>query len=269
MDCFPLRQPFERRINEIARKRCGKQSQWQISVDLLHQRCGAGNRLKEFRRSMRKMVTHDAPLDHAVTLDAERDVVTFRSLEGSLVDRIPVPSGSCEFELPESVTIETRRRYGPAVDLATAERDWRRWMDRKGLRPTNPPALFLSFLTTWTDRRQAAATEGDDAPDWIGEMATEWWETLDEAERKALRRQVGERIDLDDDEGWFRSEASMARDAFDRRRRHQRRLPERTVMPPQSLGRPPPLPGRMLIRRQSMQAGEGGSLTSRNGCRTS
>ena len=94
-------------------------------------------------------------------------------------------------------------------------------MNRKGLRPTNPPALFLSFLMAWADRRQAAAAEGDDTPDWIGQMAVEWWWTLDEAERRTLRREVGERIELDDGEGWFRSEASMARDAFDRRWRRQ------------------------------------------------
>ena len=110
-------------------------------------------------------------------------------------------------------------------------------MARKGVRPTNPPALFLSFLATWVDRRQADPADGDDAPDWIGEMATEWWETLDGAERQALRRQVGERIELDDGEGWYRSEASMARDAFDRRWRRQHCPPEKSELPPQLLAR--------------------------------
>ena len=236
-DYFRLRQPLERRIYEIARKHCGKQPQWQVSLDILHRKCGSRSRLKEFRRSIRKLVTHDDLLDYAVILDAERDAVTFRRLEGSLVDRIPVPGGPTEIRLPESVAVEAHRRHGPGVDLAAAERDWRRWMERKGLRPTNPPALFLSFLATWADRRQAAVPEGEDAPDWIGEVATEWWETLDEAERRALRRQVGERIDLDDGEGWFRSEASMARDAFDRRWRHQRCPPEKAKLPPQLLDR--------------------------------
>ena len=236
-DYFRLRQPLERRIYEIARKHCGRKAEWQVSLNLLLRRSGSRSRLREFRRSVRKLVEHGDLLDYTVAFDAERDMVIFHRQEGSLVDRIPVPNSSGEIELPESVAAEARRRHGPSVDLAAAERDWRNWLRRKGLRPTNPPALFLSFLTTWIDRRQVAATEGEDAPDWIGEMAVEWWGTLDEAERQAWRRQVGERIELDDGEGWFRSEASMARDAFDRHWRHQHCPPEKMQLPPQLLAR--------------------------------
>ena len=236
-DYFRLRQPLERRIYEIARKHCGKQSEWKISLDLLHQKCGSRSRLKEFRRSMRRLVTHDDLLDYAVIFDAERDVVTFRRLEGSLVERIPAPNSSSEIELPEYVTAEARRQHGPAVDLAAAERDWRRWMARKGVRPSNPAALFLSFLATWIDRQPDQAADGDDGLDWIGEMALAWWATLDDAGREKWRGRVGERIDLNDDEGWFRSEASMARDAFDRRWRRQHCPPEKSELAPQLLAR--------------------------------
>lgn len=51
------------------------------------------------------------------------------------------------------------------------------------------------------------------------------------------RERVGERIDLDDDEGRFRSEASMARDAFDRSWRRQHCPPEKMELPPQLLAR--------------------------------
>ena len=234
---FRLRQPLERRIYEIGRKHCGKQSEWKISLDLLHQKCGSRSRLWEFRRSMRKLVTHGDLLDYTVTFDAERDMATFRRMEGSLVDRIPAPNSSSEIELPESVTTEARRQHGPAIDLAAAERDWRRWMDRKGVRPSNPAALFLSFLATWIDRQPDQAADGNGDLDWIGEMALAWWGTLDDAEQENWRGRVGERIDLDDDEGWFRSEASMARDAFDRRWRRQHCPPEKSELPPQLLAR--------------------------------
>ena len=66
---------------------------------------------------------------------------------------------------------EARWQHGPAVDLPAAERDWRRWMDRKGVQPSNPAALFLSFLATWIYRQPDQAADGDDGSDWIGEMA--------------------------------------------------------------------------------------------------
>ena len=81
-DYFRLRQPLERRLYEIARKHCGRKAEWRISLDLLHRKCGSRSRLKEFRRSMRKLVMHDDLLDYAVTFDAERDRVIFHRQEG-------------------------------------------------------------------------------------------------------------------------------------------------------------------------------------------
>ena len=144
-DYFRLRQPLERRIYEIARKHCGKQSEWKISLDLLHPKSGTRCRLKEFRRSMRKLVNEGDLLDYTVTFDAERDVIISHRQEGSLVNGIPTANSCSEIELPESVAIEARRRFGAAIGLAAAERDWRRWMGRKGVRSTNPPCLVPAF----------------------------------------------------------------------------------------------------------------------------
>ena len=221
-DYFRLRRPLEHRLYEIARKHCGRQSEWEISLNQLHHKCGARSVLFLFRQRLRKLVQEGDLLDYTLTYDGERDLAVFRRLEGSFVDRIPTAHGRSEIELPESVAKEARRRFGPAVDLAAAERDWRGWMARKGVLPSNPPALFLSFLATWNDRQQDEVGEGDDAPDWIQEMADEWWRTLEEERQEALRQQVGECIELDNGEGWFRSKASIARDAFDRCFRHQR-----------------------------------------------
>lgn len=236
-DYFRLRQPLERRIYEIARKHCGRQMEWRISLDLLHLRSGSKSRLREFRRLLRKLIAHGELLDYAVILDAERDVVTFRRQEGSLVGQIPSVHGSDELELPKAVMEEARRKHGPEIDLAAAERDWRRWMDRKMLRPTNPPALFLSFLATWADRRHSPKESSDDGLDWITEMALEWWAGLAAGEQERWKSQVGEYIELGNGEGWYRSETSIAREAFDWRWRHQRCKPEETELPPALLAR--------------------------------
>ncbi len=246
---FRLRQPLERRIYEVARKFCGRQPEWRIRLALLHHRCGSKSPLKEFRRAFRKLIEKGDLLDYEVRFDPARDVAVFRRLEGSFVNRIPAADGETDIALPESVANEARRRHGDRIDMAAAEKDWRRWLERKGVRPTNPAAMFLSFLSTWIERREDG-TAGSDADggetDWIAEMALEWWQTLDDDEREFWRSRIGERVELNDGEGWFRSETSMASEAFDRRWRQQLGPVERMELPPQ------------LLARAALAAGPGG-----------
>ena len=240
-DYFRLRQPLERRIYEVARKFCGRQPEWRIRLILLHHRCGSKSSLKEFRRSFRKLIAKGNLLDYEMRFDSARDVVVFRRLEGSFINRIPTATGDGETDiaLPESVAAEARRRHGDRIDLAAAEKDWRCWMERKGVRPTNPAALFLSFLSTWIERREDSAVPAEETgkTDWIAEMALEWWDALDDSERAGWRSRLGERVVLSDGEGWFRSETSIASEAFDRRWRHQLCPVERMDLPPQLLSR--------------------------------
>ncbi|MCZ0950995.1 MAG: replication initiator protein A, partial [Rhodospirillaceae bacterium] len=127
-DYFRLRQPLERRLYEIARKYCGRQAEWQISLTLLHEKSGSTSKLKEFRRSVRNAASKGELLDYALAYDTGRDIVAFRRQEGSLVDRIPAANGDGGIELPDSVAAEARRQHGGGIDLAAAERDWRGWM---------------------------------------------------------------------------------------------------------------------------------------------
>lgn len=211
-DYFRLRQPLERRIYEIARKHCGRQPEWTASLALLHHRSGSKSKLYEFRRAARRIAAGGDLLDYSVTFDASSDSVTFRRLEGSLV---AAGNGTAEPDLPDAAAEEARRRHGPGLDLAAAERDWRGWMRRKGVRPTNPAAFFLSFLETWVDRRAVgAAAPPDDGPNWIEKAASEWWGSLDEAECDIWRDRIGRRADLGNGEGWFVSEKSFAQRAF-------------------------------------------------------
>src|SRR5262249_29686233 len=40
-DYFRLRKPLERRMYELARKHCGKQDEWRISLEILKKKCGS------------------------------------------------------------------------------------------------------------------------------------------------------------------------------------------------------------------------------------
>lgn len=71
-DYFRLRRPLERRMYELARKHCGRQSEWKISLELLQKKCGSTSTLKEFRRMVWEIVDQDAKHHHiAVRLDSD------------------------------------------------------------------------------------------------------------------------------------------------------------------------------------------------------
>lgn len=76
-DYFRIRKPLDRRLYELARKHCGNQSKWLVSLAVLHEKCSSSSSTKEFRRSIRELAqTNDLP-DYAVSYNDETDNVTF------------------------------------------------------------------------------------------------------------------------------------------------------------------------------------------------
>ena len=76
-DYFRLRKPLERRIYELARKHCGQQPRWKISLELLLKKSGSQSSMRKFRQMLKHVVLHDHLPDYRVTYDVETDRVTF------------------------------------------------------------------------------------------------------------------------------------------------------------------------------------------------
>ena len=76
-DYFRLRKPLDRRIYELARKHCGKQSRWTVQLDTLHEKTGSTAILREFRRVIRDLVESNKLPDYLVEFDDGSDMVTF------------------------------------------------------------------------------------------------------------------------------------------------------------------------------------------------
>jgi plasmid replication initiation protein len=75
-DYFRLRSPVDRRLYELARKHCGQQAQWQISVDLLKNKVAFSSVERKLRLHLRKVIkTQHLP---EYTIDLTENVVTFR-----------------------------------------------------------------------------------------------------------------------------------------------------------------------------------------------
>lgn len=85
-DYFRLRKPLARRLYEIARKHCGHQTQWTISLDLLQAKAGSKSTLKEFRRAVRQIEADDSLPEYRFVVGND-DKVTFYVRDGARLVR--------------------------------------------------------------------------------------------------------------------------------------------------------------------------------------
>lgn len=74
---FQLRKPLDRRIYELARKHCGTQPCWRVSLTVLHQKSGSTATLRRFRFDMKALAESGELPDYLMAFDADRDTVTF------------------------------------------------------------------------------------------------------------------------------------------------------------------------------------------------
>ncbi|MEF3193635.1 MAG: replication initiator protein A [Halothiobacillaceae bacterium] len=76
-DYFRLRKPLDRRIYELARKHCGVQPKWRVSIKTLYEKSGSTDTLRNFRGAVRGLAESNELPDYRVTFDADGDAVTF------------------------------------------------------------------------------------------------------------------------------------------------------------------------------------------------
>lgn len=149
-DYFRLRKPLERRIYEIARKHCGRQSEWRISLELLQKKCGSASTLKEFRRLVWNIVEEDQEHSHlpdySIELDDDLVIFKIRSALGALRQEThKVEAGRLNFD-----TYEIAKKAAPGWDAYFLEREWRDWVTEP---PRDPDAAFIGFCRKWYEKR--------------------------------------------------------------------------------------------------------------------
>lgn len=148
-DYFRLRKPLERRMYELARKHCGKQAEWRISLALLQKKCGSASTEKEFRRLVSNIVEEDQAFghipDYAVTLESEHMVV-FRNRHTMPTQTLP----SFTVRTLDPEAYHDARTVAPGWDVYYLEREWRDWMTEP---PRDPSAAFVGFCRKWYERR--------------------------------------------------------------------------------------------------------------------
>jgi len=146
-DYFRLRKPLERRIYEIARKHCGRQTSWKISLPLLQKKCGSCSTLKEFRRLVGKIVAEDTKFQHMpdYAIEMEDDMVTFRNRE-----RLLAAAETRHTVQLQPETYHDAKIVAPGWDIYLLEQEWLGWMTEP---PRNSDAAFIGFCRKWYERR--------------------------------------------------------------------------------------------------------------------
>ena len=127
-DYFRLRKPLERRIYELARKHCGRQDSWRISVDTLLKKSGSASPRRVFRAMLREMIVADHLPDYTIA-EEPGDIIRFSNR--SVVLEVGAGQG---LRLPPlaSATHDAARTVAPGWDIYALEADWRAYWAASG-----------------------------------------------------------------------------------------------------------------------------------------
>lgn len=144
-DYFRLRKPLERRIYEVARKHCGQQKEWSISLEKLHKKTGSRSPMKRFRQLVKNLARNDHLPDYSVVL--EDDKATFRNranMEGWYAPEQPELFNDVP-RLKET-TFEKAKAHAPRYDIYALHEQWLDHWARAGRKPLdNPDGAFIGF----------------------------------------------------------------------------------------------------------------------------
>jgi plasmid replication initiation protein len=136
-DYFRLRKPTDRRIYELARKHCGEQDEWKISLELLHKKTGAGSHYREFKSMIRELVKNDHLPDYQVALDDE--MVVFRN-------RMALQPKDIRYPVLDPEAYLHAKQVAPGYDVYWLEQEWRDWWVESGMPELGfPGKAFVGF----------------------------------------------------------------------------------------------------------------------------
>src|SRR5580692_3627527 len=114
-DYFRLRKPLERRMYELARKHCGQQDDWAISLELLRKKSGSSSSDKEFRRLVSEICEEDAKHNHIPDYSVVLDGNNVRFTNRNTMKALPAPETTL-FPLLDPETYNEARIVAPGYD---------------------------------------------------------------------------------------------------------------------------------------------------------
>jgi len=138
-DYFRLRKPLERRIYELARKHCGRQEGWTVSVETLLKKSGSASPRRVFRRMLRDMIAAQHLPDYLME-EQPGDLIRVTPRAQMIEAPTPPPRLS-------PAALEAARGMMPGWDVYALEADWRAVWARSGApKLRSPDAAFLGWV---------------------------------------------------------------------------------------------------------------------------
>ncbi len=136
---FRLRKPIERRIYEIARKHCGDQTDWKISMELLQKKVGSTSNDRKFAMIVRELVKHDHLPEYSVAIEGSMVIFRNRAHMTPRLEEHQYPRISPE-------TYNDARTVAPGYDPYFLEQEFRAYWVETGMpQLLSPDKAFVGF----------------------------------------------------------------------------------------------------------------------------
>ena len=145
-DYFRLRKPLERRVYELARKHCGRQKSWRVSVEVLLKKSGSASPRRVFRKMIRDMIKADHLPEYEMS-EEEGDLIRFSARGAVIEDGLHLPPLSSD-------ALSAARALAPGLDIYALEAEWREYWARSGKpRLRSSDAAFVGFVKARGDAK--------------------------------------------------------------------------------------------------------------------
>jgi plasmid replication initiation protein len=122
---FTLRKPLERRLYELARKHCGRQPEWRVSVEVLLKKAGSSSPRRVFRAMLRKIIRADTLPDYFLQEEPGDIIRVTPRTQDAVID-----TGHVRALTPEA--LDQGRRLLPGIDIYALEADWQAQENQSG-----------------------------------------------------------------------------------------------------------------------------------------
>lgn len=143
-DYFRLRKPLERRIYELARKHCGRQPEWRVSVETLLKKSGSASPRRVFRKMLRDMIEAD-PLPEYTLGEEPGDVIRF--VPRAVVIDMEMHNAGEGLPSLSPEALEAARVLLPGSDVYALEAEWKAvWLRTGAQALRSPDRAFLGWV---------------------------------------------------------------------------------------------------------------------------